>query len=122
MLKKATAATAILSVSVILGAPVLPFLSLLPDVEPCCPIPVENSCCQDTQQLNCEYSLSECKPAVFLPLVSAPLKKVDPSPKYGLLYAGIQVIPVLALEQSYRIPNPAQTSQPPPAFLPPLLI
>lgn len=122
MLKKATAVTAILSVSVILGTPTLPFLSLLPDAEPCCPIPVENSCCQDTQLLDCEYSFSECKPAVFLPLVSAPLKKVDPRPNYGVLYAGIQVIPVLALEHSYRVPDPAHLPQPPPAFLTPLLI
>ncbi len=113
--------TALLSLLLFGGVQVLPFIPTHSNCEAACCV-TEVSCCDSEVKTGCDMAMTSCSVSLFMPLISAPLIKVDSNFQMDLDDCLPQVHEVLLSDQHIEVAQDISYSHGSPPSLTPLLI
>lgn len=100
---------------------VLPFVPTHVDCKDACSVATQ-SCCEEGAATGCEVAMTSCSASLFLPLISAPLLKVESTVQLDAFVLTLLPEPAM-LSQIMALPQGLDVilEAPPPTFLPLLI-
>ena len=116
--------TSIFTVALFLAMWITPLLSATECDMDCCKVPINTHCGMDMASDTCCPTVSECSDVIYIPVVTAPILKVNIEKDLTVDYlTSVEIIPSLKENIStplYHIK--ILTSEAPPGFQTPLLV
>ena len=116
--------TSIFTVALFLTMWITPLLSATECNMDCCKVPINTHCEMDMASDSCCPTVSECSNVIYIPVVTAPILKVNVEKNLTIDYlTSVEIIPNIIENISTPLyHNEILTSKAPPGFQTPLIV